>query len=135
MKKSQVFNGNYEDSFQKFLQLVAEDLNMVDFPSIIYGESNPRMFPLVMTNSHYRIKNPNRIAEEIAAVLKNFPKWEKETKSEILIWFYVKEKQLYHVILTVYKNNPRIYVGDGEDTYKNGISWFWTYPFSYDYCK
>ena len=136
-KKSEFFNGKYEDSFINFLQLVDEELNIRPLPLIRYKESNPPINPLIMRSLDSRIKKPTKIAEEIASVLENFEVWKKETKSGIIIWLHSTDgKILQAVILTLNEDKitPRIYVGSGVEKYNGGISWFWTYPFYYDYC-
>ena len=133
-KKSEFFNGKYEKDFEDFLQLVAEDLKVREFPKIVYRQDNPPIKPLVIREGEARIKNPDRIAEEIASILNDFDKWKKE-ESGIIVWLYTNDKiKLSSVILTTKDDgSPRLYTGCDEEKYNKGIFWFWAYSFFYDY--
>jgi len=133
-KKTDFFNDKYEESFEKFLQLVEEDLIVRDFPTICYQVSNPPIDPLIIRDNDFRIKNPKRIVEEIAAIFNNLDKWKREESGMILWLFTIDKVKLHHVILTVQDGGTiRLYVSGDEEKYDNGIFWFWTYPFFYDY--
>ncbi len=133
VSKKEFFNGTYEESFENFLKKVSGTISNIDFPSLDYYRSNPPIEPLWIYPS--MLKTPDRIAEELVAIIKNFEKWKNASKSKIVVWFYSPDGQtLQNVILTTQgvSKTPRIYVSGGEKKFLSGSSWCWVFPFYYD---